>query len=378
MKFYILLMFLFSMSAFAQTDSRSVNRYWLMNDRFDTDDIMRPYERDIVRINIDGAASADFPDFVSDVGDALDADDDAALIALATEYMNTEQFLKADVGVGVWLPGWNMFNTDVLPSLRLEVSAGNLTTVSETGSAVDLCALYNIPAEYCGGTAALGIGDDYMEMYVQATARAGLNLDFKYDQKWTLDTFFYGMLRYDALQLLNATDAAGGSVEIEMQPELTETLTGNADISLGFNDGTTRIFAGVSELRLTTIKDKSDNDAVGARDLFMGNSPVYRLHAERTFHDVFLFDVIPFAGVHKREQYDLSDGYYGGAKFIFGWKNLHFAAAGMYDPQYITLTPRLQVWILDIEGNIKIPHEDKDEFGVELARIYGVNLRVHF
>ncbi len=383
---FLLLSFLVA-TAFAGNKSniRSLNRFWLMNDRMDTDDLMRPYKRDYVRINIDAAMSKGFDDFNKDVETALESATPADFNAFVQKHENTEHFLKADVGFGVWLPGWNMWNTDVLPSIRAEASVGALITnrTADASFGADFCAENNIPAEYCQGST-ITVGSLFMEAYAVGTGKGGLNLDFKYDEKWTVDTFIYGMTRYDAVQAFNAADAATGTAdEIELKPELTETVTANADLHIGFNDGTTRIFAGVSELKLSTIKDhvdnKQDEPSKEYRALFMGSgSPVYRVHIERRFDDLFLFDLIPFAGAHYREQYEAGDGVYGGLKFVFGWKAFHFAALGMYDPEYVTLTPRLQLGIIDIEGTLKSAHKEKDDFGVKLADIYAINFRFHF
>jgi hypothetical protein len=350
-----------------------------MNDRFDTDDIMRPYKRDYIRINVDAAVSSDYMTFAGDLGDALQADDQAAMNNLSTEYRGTEQFSKVDVGFGLWLPGWNMWNTDVLPSIRAEVTMGTLLRYDQTDGGTTInCATYGIPAEYCpGGT--ITTNTDFINIYAQGTGKVGLNLDFKYDEKWVINTYFYGMVRADNLQLIDADAVANNPTnEIDFSITQTQTTTINADLSVGFDDGTTRAFAGVSELRLSTVEDFNDSDVTGAKALYMGDAPVYRVHVERRFNDLFFFDLIPYAGLHNREQYEAGDGYYIGSKFIFGWQAFHMALLAQYDPEYLTATARFQLGIVDLEATIKTPHEETDDFGTKLADTIAANFRLHF
>ncbi len=366
-----------SLEVFATTTRASLDRYWLMHDRVNTDDLMRPYKRDYFRLNVDAALSADFQDFADEVTEAIDNNSNSALEAAVEKYKNTEHFVKADVGLGIWLPGWNMGEVEALPSLRAEVSVGGLLTAN--GSSIDLssyCAEYGIPAADCPSSSTSSL---FLDAYVQGTGKVGFDIELSHENKWKSDIYLYGMVRTDQIKALDAATAATQTEDIDFNADETKTTTANLDFNIGFDDGTSKFFAGVYELRLKEIEGDDDrkSEVANARPLYVGNSPLYRAHAERKF-EFLATEITPFAGVHYREQYKLDDGYYAGLKLLWGWRALHFALTGMYDPQYITTTLRTQLGIVDIEGTAKTPHEEKDDYGIELASIYAVNFRFHF
>ncbi len=375
----ILFLLILSTSVFAQQGFRkSIDRYWLMNDRLNTDDIMRSYKRDYFRLNIDGAGSENAKDFVDEVGDAIDSKSQAQMDAAYQKYKNTEQLVKADAGLGIWLPGWSMGEVEALPSIRVEASIGaSLTAANSTVTGAELCAQLGIPTADC--PTSFTSGTLFLDAYVVGTGKVGFDIDLAHENKWKSELFIYGMTRSDQIKALTAADAAT-TEDIDFSADGTKTTTANLDFNIGYNDGTSKFFAGVYELRLKEMKGDDENvqeQIPGARPLYVGNSPLYRLHAERKF-EVLFFDLTPFAGVHYREQYKVDDGFYGGLKMLWGWKAFHFAITGMYDPEYVTVTPRVQIGILDLEVTAKTPHKEKDDFGIELAKIIAANVRLHF
>jgi len=117
---------------------------------------------------------------------------------------------------------------------------------------------------------------------------------------------------------------------------------------------------------------------VSSKELSYGYNSLMRLHADAIYKYSAL-TLNPFFGVHKRTGYGFADGLYLGADagaYVWG-DRLGLQLRGMVDKQYFTISPRMKLWLLQIEYAMKSPMKSTDG-DVKLSAIHSIDLRLFF
>ena len=116
----------------------------------------------------------------------------------------------------------------------------------------------------------------------------------------------------------------------------------------------------------------------GSKEQSYGYDPLIRFHADAMFRFSAL-SLQPFVGVHKRSGYGVGDGVYLGADagaHVWG-DRLGLMFRGMLDKQYLTLTPRVKLWLMQLEYSAKAPLKSTDG-DVKLSAIHSFDIRFFF
>ena len=114
-----------------------IDRYVLLEDKFKTDEMLRPYGHDFIIPVIAVWYNADLPTLISDASDVstqggTDLEKFNAAQALLQKYDNTEQTLRVAVNFGIPLFTFHAFGLKIVPDIRVGVNLGlNLKIGSE-------------------------------------------------------------------------------------------------------------------------------------------------------------------------------------------------------------------------------------------------------
>ena len=166
--------------------------------------------------------------------------------------------------------------------------------------------------------------------------------------------------------------------ELFEKDELVDFVDLATDFMFGYKKGEWKIYATAEEIKIAELKKNMVLDGTRYGETFYGDEILFRLHSDYTFKFAG-FALTPFGGIHKRSGYDMVDGLYAGADFGFSfWQDrLGLLAKGMLDSEYITLAPRLQLWLMQLEAVGKIAHKSEVD-GMKIANIYSFNFRLFF
>jgi hypothetical protein len=181
------------------------------------------------------------------------------------------------------------------------------------------------------------------------------------------------MMRADAFQIVNYAMIQNGQ-DIELPKKANNEGTLQVDYRLGYVNQNYSVALGLEEIKLATI---SERDAE-SKELAYGYDPLIRLHAQADYKYTAL-SLQPFAGVHKRAGYGFADGVYAGATagaHVWG-DRLGLSLRGMVDKQYFTITPRIKLWLMQLEYSLKNPVKSTDG-DVKLSAIHSIDFRLFF
>jgi hypothetical protein len=181
------------------------------------------------------------------------------------------------------------------------------------------------------------------------------------------------MGRADLFQVITSQQIASGE-GIETPDKMNTEVTLQTDYRLGYKNTNYSAFLGVEEIKLATMQDREE----GSKEQTYGYDPLLRFHADATYRYLAL-SLQPFVGVHKRSGYGMSDGMYGGlAAGAFVWGDrLGLQMTGMFDKQYFTLSPRLKLWLMQLEYSLKKPMKETAD-DVKLTTIHSLDFRLFF
>jgi hypothetical protein len=210
-------------------------------------------------------------------------------------------------------------------------------------------------------------------VFAKVDGKVGLFNDYTYGEHFFGNFNLYGLIRADIEQIMTKDMIATGS-KIEMPKKANTEGTMQMDYRLGYKNSNSTVFMSVEEMKLSKIKNRD----VLSREQVYGYSPLLRLHADSTYRFA-AFSMQPFVGFHKRSGYAFGDGIYGGAAFgahIWG-ERLGVQLRGMLDKQYITISPRLKWWLMQLEYSMKTPMKATDG-DVKLTAIHTVDFRLFF
>ncbi|MDH5580478.1 MAG: hypothetical protein OEY33_01095, partial [Bdellovibrionales bacterium] len=180
--------------------------------------------------------------------------------------------------------------------------------------------------------------------------------------------------RADLKNKVTSSSIAGGADVVDFGEEMNTTIGLTLDFKYQYDLDDWKISGEVQDLKIATLSDSKDKGG----ELIYTIDPLIRLHA--SYHMEFVgFYLDPFAGVHKRSQYDFADGVYAGADLsFFVWGDrLGIRARAMVDQEYFTLSPMLKLWVAHLDLGLKAPIKSESD-GIKLSNIYHANFRLFF
>lgn len=395
-----------------------VERYKLIEDKLKTEDMLNPIGHDFF-LNVGASMNKNLTDVIDDVEKASKTNDVNEANRVLTKYDKTEQTVRIKVGLGFPLPSFSAWDVKFKPNFRGLVNVGaNIGIRNQKINNQDLLNLFKdqIPAElqtlilnldltanagadlrtlcladpsvtagsaaeaYC---TALPVGkyvvpstagtEPTMTLLAKADAKVGFFNDYTYGEHFFGNFNLYGMGRADLYQFITGTQIAAGE-KIESPKKMNTEMTLQADYRLGYKNTNYSIFASVEELKLTKLSDAKE----GSKEHTYGYDPLMRVHADALFRTNNL-SIQPFAGVHKREGYGFADGAYLGTVLgahVWG-DRLGLQLRGMVDKQYLTISPRMKLWLMQLEYSLKKPLKAEDG-DVKLTALHSVDFRIFF
>ena len=386
-----------------------VDRFKLIDDKFKTDQMLNDFGHDFL-FDINASLNKNVTNVIKDVKDANDL---TSAQNILTKYDRTEQTIRLNLNIGFPLPRFTAFGVTVIPNIRVNANVGtNIGIRSETLTPAMLLELVNIdlPTElknkilattYTGGQDLLkndvcnSLSDASAQtlcfanqnkyfyptntnapnllLFAKVDARAGLYNQYTYGEHFFGNFNLYALSRTDVFQRINANMIANGT-EIELPKKKNTEMAAMADYNLGYKNSNYTVSLGVEDLKLVKLKEKE----AGAKDLNYGYDPLIRLHADASYRFTAL-SLQPFAGVHKRSGYGFADGVYVGATagaHVWG-DRLGLALRGMLDKQYLTINPRIKLWLMQLEYSLKNPVKSTDG-DVNLSAIHSIAFRLFF
>lgn len=394
-----------------------VDRYRLVEDKLKTEQMLRPLGHDFL-LDVGAAANKNVTDFIDDIDEATkfegnDAEQLANAQMVLAKWDKTEQTVGVKLAIGFPLPSFTAFSVAFKPNFRITADVGaNIGIRSETITVADLVDLFpvELPADLRAFVLTLQPNDDviveclaepslsastktlcatfptgryiipstteklpFAAVYGKADAKAGFFNDYTYGEHWFGQFNLYGMGRADFFQIVTSTQIASGE-GVETPDKMNTEVTLQSDYRLGYKNTNYSVFLGVEEIKLAKLKEREE----GSKELTYEYDPLLRLHADATFRYLAL-SIQPFVGVHKRTGYSVGDGTYGGATagaFVWG-DRLGLQMTGMMDKQYLTLTPRIKLWLMQLEYSLKKPLKDTVD-DVKLTAIHSLDFRLFF
>lgn len=403
-----------------------VDRFKELEDKFKTHEMLTPFGHDFLfdvglMINKDLFDTIDEVDKVSDTQGGSSAKLTAAQ-NLLRKYDKTEQNVRIRANLGFPLPTFHAFGVKIVPDFRTHLGVGlllgfrttNLTlaqilaTIGDyVGSDVPPAVLTKLNScsgsldngddivQYLINTSACGLTADEKTAitplvgkyfipddtsvpdifnYAKAEAKVGLNFGYEYGEKWFGNFNIYGLGRADMKVRVSADALANKGEVADLGEELNTTVNLAADYKFGYKNGNLRTWAAIEELKIATMSDNKDK----AGELNFGNDPLLRLHGEYLYK-LSVFNVKPFAGLHKRSGYGLGDGIYGGADLgMYVWDDrIGLRFRGMLDSEHFTFSPLAKLWFMHIEYMLKTPIKSENN-GVKPSTLHSVNFRLFF
>ncbi|QDK42016.1 hypothetical protein DOM21_11270 [Bacteriovorax stolpii] len=397
-----------------------VERYKIIDDKLKTEAMLRPIGHDFF-FDIGATANKNVQDVIDDIDKAskfqgTDQEKIDEANRILTKYDKTEQTLKINVALGTPLPSFSAWDVKFTPNFRVYVDVGaNIGIRSQKVTNQDLLDLFrdDVPAElqtiilgldlvseqgndikticiarttantaarlYCdnlptGKYIVPNVGNNpTMTLFAKADAKAGFFNDYTYGEHFFGNFNLYGMGRADLYQFVTGTQIAKGD-SIETPDKMNTETTVQLDYRLGYRNSNYSTFLGVEELKLTKIGDAKE----GSKAHLYDYDPLIRFHADARYR-LNALSLQPFIGVHKRSGYGFADGMYAGTSVgahVWGDRlGLEFRA--MVDKQYLTLTPRMKLWLMQLEYSLKKPLKDTDE-DVKLTALHSVDFRIFF
>jgi hypothetical protein len=393
-----------------------VSRYTLLEDKFRTIEMLRAPGHDFL-FDVSAWLNADVQDVIKEAeGLSKTPGDTNAKIAAASAFLNkydkSEQTLRVNVDFGVPIFSFTIGGIKFIPDLRFGFNLGfHLGIESRPITIADIASL--VPSEFAEiascGLAEPAAGADIVALYIAADcsdaneeaaatpylnkyfwpsntatpslfpyikgeAHAGFLVNWIKGENWFGHVNLYALGRSDVALRVTADTLARNADTVELPEEDNTTINASTDIQIGYTHNKMTAFVAINEIKIATI---SDNIAKGGETNY-GFDPLIRLHGEYKMELAF-FDLKPFAGLHKRKAYGLSDGLYAGAElgaYVWG-DRLGLMMRGMLDTEHITLTPRVKLWFAQLEYNLKLPVKSEID-GIKPSSLHSLNFRLFF
>ena len=400
-----------------------VERFKIIEDKFKTEDMLNPMGHDFF-LDFGASLNKNLTDVLDDVDKAssFKGTDNEKLDEakrVLTKYDKTEQTVRIKFGLGFPLPSFTAWDVKVKPNFRTNLNVGaNIGIRSQKFNNQTLLDLFRdqIPAElqtlilglslssiqgqdirticiadpgvqanpialaYCNN---LPVGkyvvptnidsEPTMTLLAKVDAKAGFFNDYTYGEHFFGHFNLYGMGRADLYQYVTGSQIAKGD-SIDTPKEMNTEVTLQTDYRFGYKNSNYSAFASFEELKLAKMSDAK----AGSKGHTYEYDPLLRLHADAMFRTDNL-SIQPFAGVHKRAGYGFANGVYLGTSFgAHVWKDrLGLQLRGMIDKQYFTITPRMKLWLMQLEYSLKTPMSATDG-DVKLTALHSVDFRIFF
>lgn len=394
-----------------------VDRFKIIDDKLKTEQMLRPIGHDFF-LDVSAALNTNVTDVMDDIdkatktqGTAQQKIDEARRVLV--KYDKTEQTLKVNVALGTPLPSFTAWDVNFKPNFRVFVDVGaNLGIRSQKLTFADIYNYFpvEVPNDLkqliagltpntdivnaCKGNTSLSASTQYIcsqlplnqyfmpdltqevpviSIFGKGDGKAGFFTDYTKGEHFFGNFNLYGLGRADLYQVVDSKQIANGQ-KIEAPKKMNTEVTVQADYRIGYKNSNYTSFLSVEELKLSKVKERSD----GSREQTYGYDPLLRLHADATFR-LSALSLQPFAGVHKRSGYGFSDGMYLGAvggAYVWG-DRLGLQLRGMVDKQYFTLTPRIKLWLMQLEYSLKKPLKAMDG-DVKLSALHSLDFRLFF
>lgn len=390
-------------------------RFKLIDDKLKTEALLRPIGHDFF-FDINVAANTNVTDVIDDVEKATKAATVIAANEVLSKYDKTEQAIKLGIGLGTPLPSFTAWDVSVKPNFRIFLDIGaNLGIRSEILTLADVINFFpeDIPADlksfiltlttpgtdvivqcnanpggvlsaqtvaFCGTQPtgkylipSLTQAAPTLAVFGKADGKFGLFNDYTYGEHFFGNFNLYGMGRADIYQLITARQIASGQ-SIEAPKKMNTETSVQVDYRFGYKNTNYTAFLGVEELKLAKLKEAD----VGSKAQTYGYKSLIRAHADATYKYTVL-TLQPFVGFHKRSGYGFGDGVYAGAMagaYLWG-DRLGLQLRAMADKQYLTITPRVKLWLMQLEYSMKNPMKSMDG-DVKLSAIHSVDFRIFF
>jgi hypothetical protein len=389
-----------------------VARYKLIDDKLKTDAMMRPYGHDFL-FDVSATVNKNITSFIDDVEKSTKAGTLASANEVLTKYDKTEQTLKVNVALGIPLFSFSAFDFKIVPNIRALLDVGaNIGIRSQLLTVADVVNYFpeEVPTDLKTFVLTLTPGTDVITacnasstlsattkafcatqkvgqyiipsttqtvptiaVFGKADAKVGFFNDYSYGEHFFGQFNLYGLGRADLFQIITAEQIAKGQ-NIEAPKKMNTEVTTQLDYRLGYKNTNYSAFLGVEELKLAKMKDASAD----AKAQSYGYQSLIRAQAD-ALYNFSAFSLQPFLGVHKRSGYAFGDGVYAGATagaHVFG-DRLGLQLRGMVDKQYFTISPRLKLWLMQIEYTLKNPVKSTDG-DVNLTALHTLDFRLFF
>ncbi len=399
-----------------------VKRYKIIDDKLKTEAMLRPIGHDFF-LDVSAAVNKNITDVIDDVDKAskfqgTDQQKIDEANRILTKYDKTEQSLKINVGIGTPLPSFTAWDVKFTPNFRILVDVGaNIGIRNQALKNEDIINLFRdqLPAElqtflltvdltsiqgqdlrtvcltqfpsasspaniYCTALEVgkykvpnIGTTDPTMTLFAKGDVKAGFFNDYVYGEHFFGNFNLYGMGRADLYQFVTGTQIAKGD-SIESPDKMNTETSIQADYRLGYRNSNYSMFLGIEELKISMMKDAD----AGSKPHSYDYDPLFRFHADAKFRTSNL-SIMPFLGLHKRSGYGFGDGVYLGTSLgahVWG-DRLGLELRGMVDKQYLTITPRMKLWLMQLEYSLKKPLKDTDG-DVKLTALHSVDFRIFF
>lgn len=399
-----------------------VQRYKIIDDKLKTESMLRPIGHDFF-FDVSATVNKNITDVIDDVDKATkfqgtDQQKIDNANAILTKYDKTEQSLKINFGLGTPLPSFTAWDVKFTPNFRVLVDVGanigirnqklknediinlfkdqlptelqtfllNVDLTSIQGQDIRQVCLTQFPSAsspaniYCTALEAgkyvvptIATTDPTMTLFAKGDAKVGFFNDYVYGEHFFGNFNLYGMGRADLYQFVTGTQIAKGD-SIESPDKMNTETSIQADYRLGYRNTNYSMFLGVEELKISMLKDAD----AGSKPHVYDYDPLIRFHADAKFRTENL-SIQPFLGVHKRSGYGFSDGMYLGTSLgahVWG-DRLGLELRGMVDKQYLTITPRMKLWLMQLEYSLKKPLKDTDG-DVKLTALHSIDFRIFF
>lgn len=392
-----------------------IERYKIIEDKLKTEAMLRPIDHDFF-FDISASVNKNLTDVIDDVDKANKSQNVNEANAVLLKYDKTEQTLKASVNLGFPLPSFTAWEVKFKPNFKVLVDLGanigirnkilnnqdlinlfkdqiptelqsflsTLDLVANAGQDIRTLCLADFPSgpvnAFCTSLPAgkfiipnTSSTNPTLSLLAKGDAKAGFFNEYTYGEHFFGQFNLYGMGRADLYQFITGTQIAKGE-SIESPKNMNTEITLQTDYRLGYKNTNYTVFASAEEVKLAKIdKRKTDSKAQT-----YGYDALLRVHADATYR-LANFLVQVFSGVHKRSGYGISEGLYAGVTtgaHVFS-DRLGIQLRGMVDKEYITLTPRFKLWLMQLEYSLKTPIKNTVD-DVKLTAIHSVDFRIFF
>ncbi|MBP9681257.1 MAG: hypothetical protein KBD76_07620 [Bacteriovorax sp.] len=393
-----------------------VDRYKLIDDKIKTEQMLRPIGHDFF-LDIGATINKNITSVIKDISDAsktgTSTDKLTAAQNLLAKYDKTEQTIKLNVALGFPVFSFTAFNVKVRPNVRVFVDGGaNLGIRSDALVLQDIYNLFPVavPEDLKTFIASETAGSDIIadciasaslaattkalcatqktgtyimpnltasvpniQLFAKLDGKAGLFNEYSYGEHFFGDFNLYALSRTDIYQRVTKDMIAAGA-KIELPKKKNTEMSAQLDYRLGYKNDNYSAAVSLEEIKVAKMKEREAE----SKEHSYGYSPLLRLHADALYRFSML-SLKPFVGLHKRSGYGFGDGIYLGADagaHVWG-DRLGLQLRGMVDKQYFTISPRMKLWLMQLEYSIKAPMKSMDG-DVKLSALQSVDLRFFF